>query len=165
MILVQLFKYNLVKSAQIRVSSIGFIKYNRENRPLLNITSHNFDQKNYFSLKDTIESIVKTQAGIIKSISESTPVSYVQDFVVNFHSFTGLPWWASLICMTIFLRSCITFPFAIHQNYIMAKIENLKLEMPALVEELKKETTIAVKKFGWTEQQAKAVYYRSVLVF
>lgn len=157
-------RYNLVKHVPVRISAVCFLRNNNERNNTLNLTSYNpnITFKNNFSLQSTIESIIKTQAGIIKSISESTPVSYVQEFVVDIHSYTGLPWWASIIFTTVLLRTCITFPFAIHQNYIMAKIENLKIELPDIVKNLKIETTIAIKRFGWTEQHAKLVYIRSV---
>lgn len=34
--------------------------------------------------------------------------------------------------------------------------------MPAIVEELKKETAFAMKKYNWTQQQARQIYNRSV---
>lgn len=118
--------------------------------------------RRHFSLQTTVESIIKTQSGIFKSLSESVPVSYAQDFLLNVHSSTGLPWWASIILSTIVLRSCVTVPLAIYQNYILAKLENLQLEMPAIVKELKRETAIAIRKFNWDERQAKMMFNRSV---
>lgn len=35
-------------------------------------------------------------------------------------------------------------------------------EMPELVKELKMETAMAIKKFGWSEAQARIMYNRSV---
>ena len=48
------------------------------------------------------------------------------------------------------------------QNIIIARLENLKHELPALVKELRLETAVAMKKYNLTEQQAKALYTRSV---
>lgn len=125
--------------------------------------AHN-EQKRTFSLQSTIESIIKTQSGIFKTLSESVPVSYAQDFVLYVHSSTGLPWWASIILTTVFLRSCLTVPLAIYQNYILAKVENLHAEMPAIVEELKRETAVAIKRFKWDERTAKLMFKRSVCI-
>lgn len=121
-------------------------------------------QKRNFSLQSTIESLVKTQSGIFKSISESVPVSYVQEFVLSIHSYTGLPWWASIILTTVVLRTFVTVPLALYQNYILAKVENLGQEMPGIVEELKKETAIAIRKFKWDEKTAKFMFHRSVCI-
>nr|CAD7457009.1 unnamed protein product [Timema tahoe] len=53
-------------------------------------------------------------------------------------------------------------PPNIAQNYILAKVENLTLEMPELAKELKRETFYAIKKFNWTEKQAAAAYNRTI---
>lgn len=160
----------VIRKQSIKLYSVCILqnKFDRQSYPkitsYINPTLPNFTQTRNFSLQSVIESIIRTQSGIFKAISESTPVSYVQNFIVDVHSFTGLPWWASIVFTTILLRTCITFPLGIHQNLIMAKLENLKLEIPAIVEEMKKEMAIAVRKFQWTEQKAKAVFYRSVRI-
>ncbi|XP_069680104.1 cytochrome c oxidase assembly protein COX18, mitochondrial isoform X2 [Periplaneta americana] len=96
-------------------------------------------------------------------MSESIPVSYAQDFLLFMHNSTGLPWWTTIVLTTVLLRSVMTLPLAVYQNYILAKVENLQLlEMPELVKELKKETAIAIKKFNWSEKQARVIYNRSL---
>nr|CAH7739754.1 unnamed protein product [Callosobruchus chinensis] len=114
------------------------------------------------SLQASVESLAKTQTGIFKTLSESTPVEYVQKFLLTFHDTTGLPWWATIICTTVLLRTCVTLPLAAYQYYILAKIENLKGEMSEIVEELKKETTMAVKMYKWDEKTARSAYNRSL---
>lgn len=97
-----------------------------------------------------------------QSISNSTPVHYFQQGLIQVHDITGLPWWATVIISTIFLRTVVTLPFAIYQNKISARIELLTLEMPDIVQGLKRETAIAIKQFKWSEQQARVTYNRSV---
>ena len=46
----------------------------------------------------------------------------------------------------------------------MAKLENLRPEMNEMVQELKKETAYAVKKYGWNEKHARYMFNRSVSV-
>lgn len=125
---------------------------------ILTLNSKNLKSKRHVS----IDSIIQTQSGIFKAISESTPVSYAQDFFINVHSLTGLPWWASIVLTTVLLRTFITLPLAIYQQYILAKVQFLTIEMGSIVDELKKETTLAMGKFNWTEQYARSVYNRSV---
>lgn len=168
MYLLRSFNQLLIKKQSVKLYSVCVIqnkifenkKPNITSQPIL--TSPLLQQNRNFSLQAAIESIVKTQTGIFKSISESTAVSYVQNFIVDVHSITGLPWWASIMFTTILLRTCITFPLAIHQNLIMAKLENLKLELPAIAQDMKKELAIAIRKFQWDEKRAKSVYMRSV---
>lgn len=82
--------------------------------------------------------------------------------MVNFHDATHLPWWSTIILTTIIARTVTTLPLSIYQQQILAKVEKISLEMPAIAEELKKETNIAVRKFKWNEQQAKMMYSRSL---
>ncbi|KAI9586814.1 hypothetical protein GQX74_002661 [Glossina fuscipes] len=94
-------------------------------------------------------------ANIWQSISNSTPVAYVQQSLVDIHDFTGLPWWASIVISTILFRSLVTLPLTVYQHEITARLEKISLEMPAIVNELKKEANLAMKTFKWTEQQTK----------
>uniref|UniRef100_A0A1A9VEA3 Membrane insertase YidC/Oxa/ALB C-terminal domain-containing protein n=1 Tax=Glossina austeni TaxID=7395 RepID=A0A1A9VEA3_GLOAU len=94
-------------------------------------------------------------ANIWQSISNSTPVAYVQQSLVDIHDFTGLPWWSSIVISTILFRSVVTLPLTVYQHEITARLEKIALEMPAIVNELKKEATLAMKAFKWTEQQTK----------
>ncbi|GFG37145.1 hypothetical protein Cfor_00395 [Coptotermes formosanus] len=96
-------------------------------------------------------------------LSESIPVGCAQDLLLYVHNSTGLPWWTTVILATVLLRTVVTLPVAFYQNYIMAKVENLHLvEMPEIVKELKKETAVAIKQFGWTEDQARKMYNHSL---
>lgn len=128
------------------------------------VHSELFNRRNY-SLQTSVESAVKTQSGIFQSISESAVVQCAQKVLLNFHETTGLPWWATIICTTVAMRTTVTVPLAIYQQYILAKVENLNLEMPGVAKELKKEVAIAVKMYGWDERTAKIHYRRSVSRF
>ncbi|XP_039966794.1 cytochrome c oxidase assembly protein COX18, mitochondrial [Bactrocera tryoni] len=100
--------------------------------------------------------------GIWHTLSQSTPVAYIQDTLTTIHDYSGLTWWASIVVSTILFRTLITLPLAIYQHKIMARLELLALEMPAIVAELKKEAAVAMKKFNWTEKQTRLVYNRSL---
>ncbi|KAM7357567.1 cytochrome c oxidase assembly protein COX18, mitochondrial [Cochliomyia hominivorax] len=101
-------------------------------------------------------------ASFYQSLSNSTPVAYVQQGLVEIHDFTGLPWWASIIFSTFLFRTVVTLPLTIYQHKITARIEKISLEMPAIIEDLKKEAAMAMRKFKWTEKQTKIVYQRSI---
>ncbi|KAL3283761.1 hypothetical protein HHI36_017931, partial [Cryptolaemus montrouzieri] len=98
-----------------------------------------------------LDPVVQPQmyTGIFKSLSESESVQFLQSSLVEIHLLTGLPWWGTIICSTILMRSLTTLPLSIYQKNIIAKLELLKYEMNDLVKELKKETSIAVKMFKW----------------
>uniref|UniRef100_A0A1I8QCZ7 Membrane insertase YidC/Oxa/ALB C-terminal domain-containing protein n=1 Tax=Stomoxys calcitrans TaxID=35570 RepID=A0A1I8QCZ7_STOCA len=101
-------------------------------------------------------------ASVYQSLSTSTPVHYMQQGLIEIHDFTGLPWWLSIVASTFLFRSLVTLPLTIYQHKITARIEKISLEMPAIVEELKREAAVAMKKFKWTEKQTKLVYQRSI---
>ncbi|KFB47041.1 AGAP005624-PA-like protein [Anopheles sinensis] len=103
-----------------------------------------------------------TVTSIWQSISQSTPVAYVQHGMIDFHDFTGLPWWATIILATVGLRTFVTLPLAIYQNKILARLEKISLEMPDIIKELKMETAYAIKKFNWSEKEARIMYNHSL---
>lgn len=100
--------------------------------------------------------------GFWHDVSSSTPVCAMQDAILQLHDASGLPWWSTIIVSTVLLRGLITFPLAIYQSKILAKVEKITGEMPEIVKELKVETAHAIKKFNWNEQQARYTYNRSL---
>lgn len=96
------------------------------------------------------------------SVSSSAPVNFMQESITQLHDVSGLSWWSTIIVSTVILRGAITFPLAIYQSKILAKVEKLSEEMPAIVKELKIETFHAIKKFNWTEKEAGIRYNRSL---
>lgn len=103
-------------------------------------------------------------AGLWGSLSNSTPVAYCQQALVDLHDLSGLPWWASIILSTVLVRTVVTMPLAIYQNKIVARLEKISLEMPEIVKQLKMETAVAMKKFHWSEKEARIMYNHSVSV-
>lgn len=103
----------------------------------------------------------ETVQGIWKSVSDSTPVAYLQEGIVSVHDVSGLPWWATIILTTVVLRTAVTLPLTVYQFKIMGRLEKISAEMPGLIEQLKKEMPMAVKKFGLDEPRAKALFAHS----
>ncbi|KAH8257524.1 hypothetical protein KR038_011028 [Drosophila bunnanda] len=100
--------------------------------------------------------------GFWQTLSNSTPVAYMQDALIQIHDYSGLPWWASIVLSTFLFRSIVTLPLTVYQHRITARIEKIALEMPAIVEELKREAAVAKHKFKWTDKQTQVVYQRSI---
>lgn len=110
----------------------------------------------------SMEAISKWQEQTYTSISNSTPVTFIQDGLLYFHDVTGMPWWATIITSTIIIRSSMTLPLSIYQNYVLAKVENISLELQDMVKELKRETAIAKKTYNLTDKQTIILYKRSL---
>lgn len=58
-----------------------------------------------------------------ESIADSTPVYLTEQLLVSTQQMTGLPWWASIVCTTLTLRTAITLPLGIYQSVIIAKVQ------------------------------------------
>lgn len=112
--------------------------------------------RRHFSYAQSIE-------GLWTALSRSTPVALLQDGIVQLHDTTGLPWWATVIVSTVALRTAITLPLAVYQNRNMAKFEKVAtIDLPEISKQLKQETAIAVRKFNWTEDEARRAFTASV---
>lgn len=98
----------------------------------------------------------------VNSIATSSPVLATQDLMIGLHDFLPCPWWATIVLTTVGIRCVVTFPFLIYQNYISARYTNLQPEIKQLAEELKKETAVAVKIYGWNERQARFAFNKSL---
>ncbi|XP_053979805.1 cytochrome c oxidase assembly protein COX18, mitochondrial isoform X1 [Hylaeus volcanicus] len=114
------------------------------------------------STPSVVDQAIVYNNGIIRSISESFPIECIMDALRAIHHSTGLPWWLTIILTTVLSRTCITLPLTIHQHQIMAKIENLQIEMKAVADRLKMETKMAVATVGWSSAHATSVYNNSI---
>lgn len=111
-------------------------------------------QRRYLSL----EPIIKWQQETYLNISNSSLVNYMQDGLLNFHDATGLTWWSTIVSSTILIRALMTLPLSIYQNYILAKVENIGLELKDLVNDLKKETAVARTFYNLSDKQTVILY-------
>uniref|UniRef100_A0A182RRV0 Membrane insertase YidC/Oxa/ALB C-terminal domain-containing protein n=1 Tax=Anopheles funestus TaxID=62324 RepID=A0A182RRV0_ANOFN len=139
-----------LRSVRILARTAAFTRY--PHGPTFGIIH---SQRRLFSYEATV-------SGIWQSLSHSAPVAYMQHGIINLHDLTGLPWWATIILTTVSLRTLVTLPLAVYQNKMLTRLEQISLEMPELVKELKAETAYAIKKFNWTEKEARIMYNRSL---
>ncbi|XP_063612736.1 cytochrome c oxidase assembly protein COX18, mitochondrial-like, partial [Penaeus indicus] len=144
--------------------SISSSRY-RQGSPISLVSSSNsllgnsIDRRNFST--SWLDNLALTQAGWFRALAESRLVESLMGGLQGIHDSLNLPWWGAIIISTILMRGVLTFPLAVYQNYILAKVENLKPEMDKLVKELKRETAIAIRKFGWDEKHARIMFNRS----
>lgn len=110
----------------------------------------------------SLQGFVEWQQETYNSICNSYPVGVMQDSLLYIHDVSGLPWWATIATSTLFLRGCMTLPLTIYQNYILAKVENIGLELRELLDELKMETAMAKKIYNLSDKQAIHLFKRSM---
>ncbi|XP_070544822.1 cytochrome c oxidase assembly protein COX18, mitochondrial-like [Ptychodera flava] len=89
---------------------------------------------------------------------DSPPIAFAQQVLETGHDITHLPWWANIVATTVALRGTITLPFAVYQQYIMAKLELLQPEMKAYAMRLKKYVVDKQKTQNWTERRSKIFF-------
>ncbi|XP_029676642.1 cytochrome c oxidase assembly protein COX18, mitochondrial [Formica exsecta] len=149
---------------------------------IFHVISHNDKEKrigckNYYSSQHynsirhfssvNVDSIAESQvpmqfSGIFRTLSESALVKFTQDSLLWMHDYTGLPWWSVIVLTTIMTRTAITLPLSLYQQYIFAKLENLKSEMDEIVKEMKIETNYGIHKYNWSKEYARRLYNHSM---
>ena len=96
----------------------GNREHNKQNIALRENHNKSLFSKNNFLASSTNKRCFSYETTVVnfwKILSNSTPVAYVQNGLIDLHDFTGLPWWTTIILSTIILRSVITVPVAIYQ--------------------------------------------------
>ncbi|KAI7801655.1 cytochrome c oxidase assembly protein COX18, mitochondrial [Triplophysa rosa] len=99
--------------------------------------------------------VTTDRPGWYASIAESTPVCLTEQLLVSTQQITGLPWWASIMCTTLALRTAVTLPLGIYQTIIIAKVEALQKEIAVLAHQLRFEISVKAKEKGWSERTCK----------
>lgn len=94
----------------------------------------------------------------LEFIADSSAVRFLERALQVIHESTGTPWWATIPLTVLMARSLITFPFAIIQRRITAKLVLLKPKMDELAKELFQEVKQAQRMFKWDEKKAKQVF-------
>ncbi|MFT7806340.1 hypothetical protein Z043-105923 [Arapaima gigas] len=92
------------------------------------------------------------QDGWYESMADSQPIHLTEQLLVSVQQVTGLPWWASIICTTMALRTAITLPLGVYQMVILAKVEALQAEIADLAKRLSYEVSVGAKQQGWSEK-------------
>ena len=94
--------------------------------------------------------------------SNFPPIGAVQSLLELVHTYTGLPWWASLAITTAVLRTVLTLPLMAYSMNNKAKLERLQPEIGNLSKELMAEVTAAQQLYGWNSLMAKYHYRKDV---
>lgn len=101
-------------------------------------------------------------SNLYEHVSTSSPVLQMQQYLIQIHDYTGLPWWASIILSTVIFRSVVTLPLTIYQHTIVARLEKIKLELPEIASKLRREVSLVQVELKWSDIESKSVYERTV---
>lgn len=72
----------------------------------------------------------------------------MQDMLLTVNSLSGLPWWATIISTTVFLRLLITLPLARQQAVTVARMELIQPTINEIIESLRHNIAIKGKRLG-----------------
>ncbi|XP_071117534.1 cytochrome c oxidase assembly protein COX18, mitochondrial-like [Haliotis cracherodii] len=93
---------------------------------------------------------------------EVPPIGFAQSVLESVHTWSGLPWWASIAITTFTLRACVTLPLAVYCARVRARVEKLQPEMLAVSKQLKQEVGVAMSMYKWDEAKARREYRKNM---
>lgn len=149
--------YRITSAYKISLKASYSINASHQN--LANPLFHsNSVPKSHLILPTRQKSFTAIAADIYANISHSSAVATLQNVLISYHDFTGLPWWATIITYTICLR-LITFPFVVYTQKIKARLDNiLNNELPAISQSLHASVSMAKATFKLSDRKATGLY-------
>jgi len=90
------------------------------------------------------------------------PIGAVQSLLELVHTYTGMPWWASLAVTTAALRTVLTLPLMSYSMDNAAKLERLQPEIANISKELMAEVVAAQQQYRWESNIAKYHFRKNV---
>lgn len=64
-------------------------------------------------------------AGWYGAIADSNVVHLTEQLLISSHAATGLPWWATIMCTTLAVRTAVTLPLGAYQMVIIGKVRRV----------------------------------------
>ncbi|CAN2388988.1 membrane insertase activity [Pristimantis euphronides] len=96
-----------------------------------------------------------TSDGMFAKLADSAPVHLAESALLSIQDTTGLPWWGTIMCTTVALRTAVTLPLSVYQMHVFCKLEKLQTEIQNLAKELRYEVAVYGKQQGWSDKVAK----------
>ncbi|XP_061432352.1 cytochrome c oxidase assembly protein COX18, mitochondrial-like [Lethenteron reissneri] len=93
--------------------------------------------------------------GLYSSLADTAPVLLAEHLLAATQASLGLPWWATIACSTVALRSCVTLPLTVYQMHVMAKLSALQQEISELARLLRRDVSVTARQRGWPESTAR----------
>lgn len=102
--------------------------------------------------------ILANNAGFYGEIASSNCVCWCQDFLINTHDYTGLPWWATIVLTTVGLRTFITFPLTVYTQKLIVRLEEINARLPAIASQLRAEIQHAKEQHKFSDLDGDRLY-------
>ncbi|KAJ3587831.1 hypothetical protein NHX12_011426 [Muraenolepis orangiensis] len=85
-----------------------------------------------------------------------------EQLLISSQGATGLPWWASIMCTTLALRTVVTLPLGAYQMVIIGKVEALQSEIAELAKRLRNEVSVRAQERSWTERHCRYQFKKNL---
>ncbi|XKL64034.1 hypothetical protein PGB90_004120 [Kerria lacca] len=100
----------------------------------------------------------------VEKICQNQVVYFLQEKLIEFHDYSGLPWWSVIICSTVVVRTVFILPIATHQQYVISRLERVNKEMNSSVKtEVTKKIMELEKTKNWDSKKLKSKYENEIL--
>nr|XP_019966806.1 PREDICTED: mitochondrial inner membrane protein COX18 [Paralichthys olivaceus]XP_019966807.1 PREDICTED: mitochondrial inner membrane protein COX18 [Paralichthys olivaceus] len=109
-----------------------------------------------------VASVATGASGWYGSLADSAPVHLCEHFLVSVQQLSGMPWWLSIVTVTLSVRTLITLPLAAYQLVIISKVEALQVEISELAKRLRYEVSVRAQERGWTEKQSRFQFQKNL---
>lgn len=104
------------------------------------------------------KSFAAIAANIQTTLSQSDSVAVLQNALIEYHDFTNLPWWASIITYTFLLR-LILLPLQVYTLKIHARIDRImKHDLPIINAKVTREVNSATVRFKFNKNRAELAH-------
>lgn len=91
-----------------------------------------------------------------------TPVEVTYEFLEYFHDEVCLSWWMAIVATTVIYKSLLSFPLAVLQQRVFARIENVQPQINTFVEQAKQQLALIAKERNWSKAEHQNQFDREV---
>ncbi|XP_022108769.1 mitochondrial inner membrane protein COX18-like [Acanthaster planci] len=91
-----------------------------------------------------------------------TPVECSYEFLERLQETSALPWWLTILATTLLVRGTLVLPFAVWQQQVLAKIENVQPEINTHAEHMKQQVALMAKELNWSQKEMANFYSQQV---
>lgn len=159
---------NIVRLARYQTNSyrINFRLQTLSQAPYSCFASHKIETNNQMHSKpvclavDTKRNIsfAAIAVNIQNTISKSDTVAVLQNALIDYHDFTHLPWWASIITYTFLLRLTL-LPLQVYTLKLHARIDRImKHDLPNINKKVTREVNSAVVRLNLNKNRAQLAH-------
>ena len=139
------------------------LKLLTNNRNLLKFGTFQL-QKVHFDTKRLLSTTTTTLSNFVTFLHNNSCVKTAEDLLIDVHDRLDLSWSATIVTSMLIARSLITVPLFVYQQIVLARLENLQLELPDIKQKILSDIALNRSLHNWSDKCCQFNYNRSVSV-